>query len=226
LARRPRDRSVAGAPANAGRCAFAALSLLAACPDRLLAPADPESALRAQLDRTTSLHRSLAGGEDLDLEKLRFSEVIVSLHGDVADVLLHAEAAGRLAGAPLHYVGSERLALRRTGSGFSPLSLPALEGVLDALEARQRALEARDAAALLALAAEDYREGSVDRARLATLLAAPAMLDPAAPSSLAVRVDGDRATVSLSFASDGGRGTHILALENVAKSWRFSAGLL
>jgi hypothetical protein len=183
--------------------------------------------LRAQLQSTTRLREQLAAGGALDLETLRFTEVTVSLHGNLADVLAHADASGRFAGASIHYTGSERLAVRREAEGFSGIELPALKGVLEALAKRQRAIEGGDDAALMALAADDYRDGSVDRARLASSLSTlwPGV-ERAAPSSLAVRVDGDRASVSLRFDRDGASHTHTVALHSEAKCWLFSAGLL
>jgi len=203
------------------------LLALAACSSRLLSPADGESRVRAQLRATSQLHEQLAGGETLDLRQLRFSEVVVALRGDSAEVLAHAEASGTFQGADLQYVGSERFVLRRGADSYSGTLLPALLGVLTAVAQRQDAIARQDSAALLALAASDYREGSVDRARLTPLF--PTLwpsVERGPPSALAVRVDSDRAGVSLRFDGDGGSRTHTLALESEAKSWRYSAGLL
>jgi hypothetical protein len=205
----------------------ALLPLLVACPERLLAADDTESGARAYLQGTTRLRQALGPGDVLDLDALRFTEITVSPQGSNADALVHAEGSGHFQGAVVHYTGNERLRLQRTTDGFSGAALPALEGVLVAVARRQRAIDARDGAALIALAAEDYRDGSVDRARLSPLLPTLwATVEPGAPAALAVRVDGDRASVSLRFDLDGGSRTHTLALENAAKSWRFSAGLL
>jgi hypothetical protein len=179
------------------------------------------------LQGTSQLRERLPGGEELDLRELHFREVVVALHGDLAEVLAQVEASGRFGGASLRYVGSERLTLHRESEGYAGPLLPALTGVLTAIAQRQQALAAQDPAALIALAASDYRDGSVDRARLGSLVPT---LWPAVerdwPGALAVRVDHDRASVSLRFDGDGGRRTHTLALEVEAKSWRYSAGLL
>jgi hypothetical protein len=203
------------------------LLALASCPSRLLTPADGESRVRAQLQATTQLHEQLAGGDALELRQLRFSEVVVALQGDDAEVLAHAEASGTFRGAELNYVGSERFVLRHGANGYTGTLLPALLGVLTAVAQRQDAIARQDSAALLALAASDYREGSVDRSRLAPLFTTLwPTVERAPPSAMAVRVDHDRAVVSLHFEGDGGTRTHTLALENETKSWRYSAGLL
>lgn len=202
------------------------LLTLAACPGSLSAT-DAETRLRNQLQATGELREHLRGGETLDLRKLHFSDVVIAMHGDVAEVLAHAEATGSVGDVSLQYVGSERLLLNRQGDGYVGRLLPALVGVLEAVAERQRAISAQDQAALLALAAADYRDGSVDRARLGSLFDTLwPTVERTAPNALAVRVDRDRAVVSLHFEGDGGSHTHTLVLESEAKTWRYSAGLL
>jgi hypothetical protein len=204
-----------------------ALLATAACPSHLLSPADTESQVRAHLTATTHLREKLPGGETLELRGLQFSEVVVSVHDSGAEVLTHVEARGEFEGTPLQYLGSERLILTHTGDGFSGDLVPALAGVLQAVAQRQRAIAAEDRTALIALAASDYRDGSVDRERLDSLF--PTLwptVERGSPSAIAVRVDGERAVVSLRFEGDGGSRTHTLGLQNAGKSWRYSAGLL
>jgi hypothetical protein len=198
---------------------------LTSCPGQSVSR--EESRLRAQLQATSQLHDRLPSGQSLDLDELRFSEVVVALRGDRAEVLAHVEGSGSFGGASLHYIGSERLLLHREGNGYAGPLLPALFGVLAAVAERQRALLAGDETTLIALAASDYHDGSVDRDRLAPLFATLwPTVDRAEPSSLAVRVDHDRAVVSLSHSGDGGSHTHTLTLEKDVKTWRYSAGLL
>jgi hypothetical protein len=207
--------------------AGALLLATAGCPSHLLSPADAESQLRAKLQATPQLREQLPGGGTLELHALQFSEVVVALHGHSAEVLAHVEARGEFEGAPLQYLGSERLILTATPTGFTGDLVPALSGVLEAMVQRQRAIAAEDRTALIALAASDYRDGSVDRDRLESLF--PTLwptVERGSPNAVAVRVDGDRALVSLRFEGDGGSHTHTLALQNVGKSWRYSAGLL
>jgi hypothetical protein len=183
--------------------------------------------VRAQLQATSQLHERLPSGTSVDLDELRFTEVVVAIHGDLADVLAHVEGSGSFGGASLHYVGSERLVLHREGKGYAGPLLPALFGVLAAVTERQRTIAAGDEAALIALAADDYRDGSVDRGHLRSLFATLwPTVDRAQPTALAIRVDHDHAVVSLTVAGDGGTHTHTLTLEKEAKTWRYSAGLL
>jgi hypothetical protein len=204
-----------------------ALSILAltSCPGQSLSR--EESRVRAQLQATSQLHDRLPSGQALDLDELRFSEVVVAPQGDLAEVLAHVEGSGSFGGASLHYIGSERLLLHREGNGYVGPLLPALFGVLTAVAERQRAILDGDQTALIALAASDYHDGSVDRDRLAPLFTVLwPTVDRAQPSALAVRVDHDRAVVSSSRPGDGGSHTHTLTLEKVVKTWRYSAGLL
>ena len=183
--------------------------------------------MRAHLAATTQLRAQLPGGGTLDLRALQFSEIVVAVHDTGAEVLAHIEARGEFEGTPLQYLGSERMVLKHTRDGFAGDLVPALAGVLQAIAQRQRAIAAEDRAALIALAASDYRDGSVDRERLDSLF--PTLwptVERASPIAIAVRVDGDRALVSLRFEGDGGSRTHTLALQTAGKSWRYSAGLL
>jgi len=216
-----------GAPRRGVGGVALGLIALSSCHWRPLAPADAESRLRAQLQAISQLREVLPGGEALELHQLRFTEVVISLHGDVAEVLANAGASGSFGEASLQYTGTERLLLHREGDGYVGPLVPSLTGVLEALARRQRAIATEDRVAILDLAASDYRDGSVDRARLAPLFSTLwPTVERAQPNALAVRVDHDRAAVSLRFEGDGGSRTHTLALERDVKLWRYSAGLL
>jgi hypothetical protein len=186
-----------------------------------------ERRVRVLLDANTHLNERLPGGGSLVLDDLRFSEVNVAIHDDTAEVLARVEASGSAEGVPLQYLGSEHLVLQHAAGGYRGELVPALVGVLDALQRRQQAIAASDRDALVALAASDYRDGSVDRAGLPQLLATLwPTVERARPVAMAIRVDPDRAVVSLRFDADGGSRAHTLELRKDAKIWRYSAGLL
>jgi hypothetical protein len=202
------------------------LLLLGAC-NRPSQTAQAERRVQVLLDANSHLNERLPGGGSLVLDELRFSEVSVAIHDDAAEVLARVEASGNSEGIPLQYLGSEHLLLQRAAGGYRGELVPALVGVLDALQRRQQAIAASDRDALMALAAADYRDGSVDRARLPSLVATLwPTLERARPAAMMIRVDADRAVVSLRFDVDGGSRAHTLELRKDAKIWRYSAGLL
>jgi hypothetical protein len=203
------------------------LLALTACIRPWHSTSQDERRVRVLLEATSHLNERLPAGGSLVVDELRFDEVNVAIHADTAEVLARVEASGSSEGIPLHYLGSEHLSLHREAGGYRGELVPALVGVLDALQRRQQAIAAGDRTGLIALAGSDYRDGSVDRAGLPSLVATLwPTIDRARPAAMAIRVDADRAVLALSFEVDGGSRTHTVELRKQANSWRYSAGLL
>ncbi len=117
-----------------------ALAALVSC-----SPVSPATEVKGVLARGGGL-RVLAGGATAELERIRFSDVTVSMDGPRALVVAMVEGDGRVrAGgdAALAYVGREAFAMERcAGLGWCPAGeqLPALRGVLAALPGLEGAL--------------------------------------------------------------------------------------
>ena len=145
--------------------------------------------------------------------------------GPLSQVLFHVAGGGTFGAAALGYYGSESLTLKTDGKRplqEADFALPRLQGVLEALLAREAALANQDLAAVTALAAPGYRDGALTPKDFPGLLQAPAF--GGQPTAVSIRVDGDRSDVTFSVP-DGGR-PHAVSLVRVGDAWRFSSGLL
>ncbi len=103
-----------------------------------------------------------AGPLTAEMERMRFSDVTVSMDGPRALVVAMVEADGRLSAggdARVAYVGREAFAMERcAGAGWCPAGeqLPALRGILESLPGLEAALR-RDAGAPVRLLAWQLR---------------------------------------------------------------------
>lgn len=124
----------------AGPCVALAASLLAACSVR-----SPVAEVKDALGRLSSVEVPDAGSARLELERVRFADVVVSMDGERALVLAVVEAEGRArvegSRPTVSYVGREAFAMERCrGARWCPVGtpLPALRGVVGALAAEPR----------------------------------------------------------------------------------------
>jgi len=125
------------------RAAVLALAgtLLAACSVR-----SPATEVKDALSRLSRLEVPDTGGARLELDRVRFADVTVSMDGPRALVIAVVEAEGRArtdVGAPsITYVGREAFVMERCAkAGWCPVGtpLPALRGVVSALAEAPRA---------------------------------------------------------------------------------------
>jgi hypothetical protein len=220
----------------------------------------PENQIRQALAHQDRAHLEdvygwKAGGT-LELTPVRYSEVVPEVVPDVeggrATVVaqLEGRAAWRDQAAAVSYIGRERFHMKpckialwcAEGDQFARL-----RAVMRTLFRRLDAARAGDAAAQVALAADDYRDGATDRAGLAARL----RRDAASPRpglrvrAWQIRVDRDVAEVGEDYeepgaepgagreeasaeASAGREGRPLRAryrLERRGERWVFAAGL-
>ena len=163
---------------------------------------------RAHLEDVYGWH---AGGT-LELTPVRYSEVVPDVEGERATVVAQLDAEGRAVwrdqAAAVSYIGRERFHMKpckialwcAEGDQFARL-----RAVLRTLFRRLDAARAGDAAAQVALAADDYREGATDRAGLTARL----RRDSASPRpglwvrAWQIRVDRDGAEVGEDYEEAG-----------------------
>jgi hypothetical protein len=137
------------------RCADAAAALALAALS--CSPASPATEVKDALARCGTLHIS-AGDLAARLERVRFSDVTVSMDGPRALVVAMVEADGRLrvgGDAAVAYVGREAFEMERcAGSRWCPAGeqLPALRGVLATLPRLESALRSGAGAPVRVLA--------------------------------------------------------------------------
>jgi len=152
-----------------------------------------------------------AGGT-LELTPVRYSEVVPVVEGERATVVAQLDAEGRAVWrdqtAAVSYIGRERFHMKpckialwcAEGDQFARL-----RAVLRTLFRRLDAARAGDAAAQVAMAADDYREGATDRAGLTARL----RRDSASPRpglrvrAWQIRVDRDGAEVGEDYEEAG-----------------------
>ena len=180
----------------------------------------PESQIRQALAHQDRAHLEdvygwKAGGT-LELTPVRYSEVVPVVEGERATVVAQLDAEGRAVwrdqAAAVSYIGRERFHMKpckialwcAEGDQFARL-----RALLRTLFRRLDAARAGDAAAQVALAADDYREGATDRAGLAARLGR----ESASPRpglrvrAWQIRVDRDGAEVGEDYEEAGaGRG--------------------
>jgi hypothetical protein len=180
----------------------------------------PESQIRQALAHQDRAHLEdvygwKAGGT-LELTPVRYSEVVPEVVPDVeggrATVVAQLDAEGRAVwrdqAATVSYLGRERFHMKpckialwcAEGDQFARL-----RAVMRTLFRRLDAARAGDAAAQVALAADDYREGATDRAGLAARL----RMDSASPRpglrvrAWQIRVDREVAEVGEDYEEAG-----------------------
>jgi len=152
-----------------------------------------------------------AGGT-LELSPVRYSEVVPVVEGERAAVVAQLDAEGRAVwrdqSAAVSYIGREQFHMKpckialwcAEGDQFARL-----RAVLRTLFRRLDAARAGDAAAQVALAADDYREGATDRAGLTARL----RKESASPRpglrvrAWQIRVDRDGAEVGEDYEEAG-----------------------
>jgi hypothetical protein len=176
----------------------------------------PENQIRQALAHQDRAHLEdvygwRAGGT-LELTSVRYSEVVPNVEGERATVVAQLDAEGRAVwrdqAAAVSYIGRERFHMKpckialwcAEGDQFARL-----RAVMRTLFRRLDSARAGDAAAQLALAADDYREGDTDRAGLEARL----RRDAASPRpglrvrAWQIRVDRDVAEVGEDYEEAG-----------------------
>jgi hypothetical protein len=202
----------------------------------------PETQVRQALAHQVRAHLEdvygwKAGGT-LELVPVRYSEVVPVVEGDRATVVAQLEAEGKAVwrdqSADVSYIGREQFHMKpckialwcAEGDQFGRL-----RAVLRTLFRRLDAARGGDAAAQLALAADDYRDGATDRAGLAARLAR----ESSGPRpdlrvhGWQIRIDRDGAEVGEDYeaGSDGEARAHRARyrLERRGERWVFASGL-
>jgi hypothetical protein len=160
----------------------------------------------------------------------------VRLRGDEADAFVRVDAKGTHRGTKLSCRCIERLHLRRRGGAWvveRPV-LPRLEGVLDALEARHAAFEAREVSAYAEWMAKTYAGGREQALqRLRRLFSGDEVAHQVIEERV-LRVEARRAQVTESFrliletrsGREERRGRAAYVLVPGPHGWRFQSGLL
>jgi hypothetical protein len=203
----------------------------------------PESQIRQALGHQNRAHLEdvygwKAGGT-LELVPVRYSEVVPVVEGDRASVVAQLDAEGQAVwrdqSAAVSYIGREQFHMKpcrialwcAEGDQFARL-----RAVLRTLFRRHDAARAGDPAAQLALAADDYRDGPIDRAGLAARL----RRELASPRpglrvrAWQIRIDRDGAEVGEDYDEPGPGGElrplrARYRLERRGERWVFAAGL-
>jgi hypothetical protein len=176
----------------------------------------------------------IPGEKPLLVSRAEFREAQVfqeSSGGYLLNALVDAE--GDMGGTHVSYLGIEKIPFVREGSAWHPKSpiLPALQGILAVLRARDQATAARDVGAFRdRLVGADYKDGAVDRsaylARLVVRFQSIRALTH--PTKWAIRVDRGEAQVfeeatSATAGSLSRRSRYTLSHEDGL--WRFTSGL-
>ena len=250
LRRRRRFKFRSGAPylvpfLAAGLAAAAAWHWRAALVDlgSGVALQSPETQVRQALANQVRAHLEdvygFKAGGTLELVPVRYAEVVPVVEGNRATVVAVLDAEGKAVwrdqSAHVSYVGRERFHMKpckialwcAEGDQFARL-----RAVLRALFRHQDAVRAGDAAAVLALAADDYRDGPVDRAALPAALARelPGPRPDVRVTAWQIRVEGDAAEVGEDYEAEGpgGKPRALRAryrLERRGERWAFVSGL-
>jgi hypothetical protein len=179
-----------------------------------------------------------AGGT-LELVPVRYAEVVPVVEGDRARVVALLDAEGKAVwrdqDARVSYIGREQFHMRpckialwcAEGDQFARL-----RAVLRALFRRLDAARTGDAAAVVALASDDYADGPVDRAALSARLAGEVRgpRPDLRVRAWQIRVDRDGAEVGEDYEAAGADGAARpfrarYRLERRGERWVFTSGL-
>ncbi len=189
--------------------------LVAGCPT-LASPADRARAALEALSRE-GVELPLSGGRSIQIPIGRIEATAVDTGArerSSFEAFGQLSIAGRVGEIPFSYVGNERFQVVCTTSCKVDGALaPRLVAVIEALLARRAALDARDPAAVAALAADGLRGSSPDEISTAAERAVAAWF---------IRVEGNEAIVG-EAGPDGGQKR--LTLVGADGAWRFAAGL-
>ena len=203
----------------------------------------PETQVHQALDHQVRAHLEdiygwKAGGT-LELVPVRYSEVVPDVQGDRATVVAQLEAEGKAVwrdqSADVSYIGREQFHMKpckialwcAEGDQFGRL-----RAVMRTLFRRLDAARAGDVPVQVGLAADDYRDGTTDRAALAARLGR----ESASPRpglrvrAWQIRLDRDGAEVGEDYEEGppGGDGRPLRAryrLERRGERWLFASGL-
>lgn len=206
-----------------GRTAAALLALLGlwtACP--LLRTEDERARDAIAALRLQGFTQPLPGGGALVVPPGAFDAVNVTASTEQGVLRARGQVSlqGRVGDAIVSYLGSERFQVRcGTACSISPPPVERLVPLLEALQARDAALQARDPAALQALAAATFEAGTEARAALGGAALSEA---PPAVTAWLVRVDREAAEVG---EARGTAAPRPLRLVREASGWRFTSGL-
>jgi len=174
------------------------------------------------------------------VERLRFSDLLVTAAGTRADVVAVADADGAVAwrgqDVRLAYVGRERFSLVRCGGAGWCLdgeSLPRLAALLSVLVRRADAFDDGEADPYRLLVADDYRGPEGGKPELLDRLAADLAVAPRArlrPIGWQVRIERDTALVGEDYEIAVGAGPPRrlrarLDLRDEGGRWRITGGL-
>ncbi len=217
--------------------ALAVAAALAVLGPRLLgAAAGPEAEIITVLKRLEreGLRVPLPGvSQPLISRKLQYARLSVSVApgGERAEVFATLDFTGGLGATEVSSLGVERVAFVRRDRQWTPEQGPAprLVAVVRALEARRRALEAGDTAALQALAGEGREGGGAELARVLALRQRRYRAE-----GWYLRLEREEAVVTERWRLEGAlperpvdeRGERRLELNRRGDEFLFSAGLM
>lgn len=206
-----------------GRAAAALLALFVAsvgCP--LLRTEDERARDAVQALHQQGFTQPLPGGAALLVPPGAFDAVNVTASTEAGVLRARGQVSleGRVGGAIVSYLGSERFVVRcGTACSLEAPPVERLVPLLEALRARDAALTARDPAALAGLAAAAWEAGPEARAGIA---AAELPVAPPPVTAWLVRVDREVAEVG---EARGEVAPRPLRLVREEAGWRFTSGL-